>query len=143
MKTKEPIIIGDYQLLCSTGIITIKQVKGIIFRVKYMRVLFDNIWLALLHKLHLYREYKETIYWNPDKHVISETNKYGNIGPKSRGHHSMVWFEVDRKNGIYSNFTNTFIHDYKLPIPFPGTHLEKVTSKRLKLALDEIIFSKQ
>ena len=136
-------MIGDYLLKEVTGTITIKEIKGTIIRVKYLRTVFHNPWLLLLHILHIHREYKETIYWNPDKHVISETNKYGNIGPKSRGHHSMVWFEVDRKNGIYSNFTNTFIHDYKLPIPFPGTHLEKVTSKRLKLALDEIIFSKQ
>ena len=139
MKTKDPIIIGDYQLLHSTGVITIKEVKGIIFRIKYMRVLFSSMWLYLLHKLHLYREYKEVIYWNPDKSVITDTQKYGNIGPKSRGTYAKIWFEVDRRNPIYREFTNKFIHDYSLPIPFPGTHLERVTSKRLKTALDEML----
>ena len=140
MKKQDVIIIEDYQLIGVTGVITIKEIKGIIFRVKFMKVAFDNIWLWLLHKLHLYREYKETIYWNPNKNVLSDTSKYGNVGPKSRGPHAKVWFEVDKKNNIYKEFSNKFIHDYSLPIPFPGTHLERVTSKRLKTILDDILY---
>lgn len=137
---KEKVIIGNYQFLRETGTIKIKEVKGVIVRIKYLRVVFNNPWLLLLHILFLYRDYKEVIYWNPNKGIIFDTQKYGNIGPAYRGEHSNMWFEVDRKNPIYKDFTDKFIHDYKLPIPFPGTHLERVTSKRLKKALDEIIF---
>ena len=140
MKKEDIIIIGDYQFLGLTGIITIKKVKGTIFRVKYMRVSFDNLFMWLLHKLHIYREYKETIYWNPFKNVLSDIAKYGIVGSKTRGVHAKVWFEVDRKNSIYREFSDKFIHDYSLPIPFPGTHLEKVTSKRLRTVLDEILY---
>ena len=140
MKKSDIIIIDGYQLIGLTGGIKIKEIKGTILRVKFMKVILDNGWLLLLHKLHIYREYKETIYWNPFKSILSDTTKYGNIGPKSRGPHAKTWFEVDRKNNIYKEFTDKFIHEYKLPIPFPGTHLEKVTSKRLKMFLDEILY---
>jgi hypothetical protein len=140
MKREDIIIIGDYQFLGLTGIITIKEIKGTIFRVKYMKVSFDSLLMWLLHKLHIHREYKETIYWNPFKNVLSDTTKYSIIGSKTRGVHAKVWFEVDRKNNIYKDFSNKFIHDYNLPIPFPGTHLEKVTSKRLKSILDDILY---
>ena len=135
----EKIKIEDYQLINITGIIAIKDIQGTIIRVKYVRTAFDNIWLYLLHILYLYREYKEVIYWNPSKGVLSNTKKYGNIGPKSRGNHAMIWFEVSRENNIYEEFTDKFIHSYKLPIPFPGTHLKKVTSKCLKKELDKML----
>ena len=140
MKKQEVIIIEGYKLIGATGILTVKKIQGTIIRLKFKKVELDSLWLYLLYKLHLYREYKEVIYWNPFKYTLSKTSKYSSIGPKSRGPHAKIWFEVSKDNSIYKEFSDKFVHDYTLPIPFPGVHLEKVTSKRLKLLLDEILY---
>lgn len=133
---------GDWRLLYKTGYIAIKEIQGTIVRIKYKRTIYNSLLLQILYFVHLYHEYKEIIYWNPYKTTISSSTKYSDIGPNSRGIHAKVWFEVDKKDKVYKTFTDKFMHDFKLPTPFPGTHLKKVTSKRLISTLDDILYHK-
>jgi hypothetical protein len=142
MKLQNIYVYGDWKLLHKTGYIAIKEIQGTIIRVKYKRIQYNNLLLNVLYFLGLHREYKEIIYWNPLKIVIESSNKYSDIGPKSRGIYAKVWFEVDQKDEVYKKFNGKFMHDFKLPLPFPGTHLKQVTSKRLKSTLDDILYHK-
>jgi hypothetical protein len=142
MKVQSIYQYGDWKLLHKTGYLAIKEIQGTIIRVKYMRTIYSNLLLQILHSLRLLREYKEIIYWNPYKATISSSNKYSDIGPNSRGVHAKVWFQVDEKDEIYTKFSDKFIHGFTLPTPFPGTHLKRVTSKRLISTLDDILYHK-
>jgi hypothetical protein len=147
MKKQDSFIISDrnavlWKLLGKNGFIAIKEIQGTIIRIKYIRVCYSNLLLRVLNKLRLYNEYKDIIYWNPYKNIVSSSNKYSVIGPKSRGINAKIWFEVDRRNDVYERFANKFILNYQ-SIPFPGTDLKAVTSKRLKSILDTILYTDQ
>ena len=135
-----PFIINGLKLLRCTALAEIKNIQGTTIQMEYVRVKYINILLQILYHLHLYCEHKEIIYWNPNKSTISGSNKYSEVGPKSRGTHAKVWFEVNPANKIYRVGMDKYVYSKELPIPFPGTHLDKVTSKRLKSLLDEVMY---
>jgi len=77
---------------------------------------------------HLFTPEESVCFWCPNKDRISEKT-YGNLGKKSRGKSSNIWFELP---------TNKILELKKLTLRDADKFI-KVTNKKLKAHLDEYL----